>query len=468
MATISTHNGTQVSIAHNKRAKNVVSKEPHIDPNGVHEAWHQRNIRLAYELVFGEARKEYNAKQKREDRQIADYYDKIKDSKGQNAVYEMIVGVYPNAEESFGEAECKEILRDFSENWFKRNPNLCLVGAYYHADEQGKAPHLHIDYFPVAEGYTRGMKKQAGLNKALEQMGFESKSKNVTAQMLWERRENEALEEICKRHGITVEHPQRDGEKVKHLEKQEYIATQKLNEVKERLLRTEQEHMIASENLNDIEKRIEKKEMVLDEQTDLLQEVREQVSRYREENAHLERQKCELDAERQIADQKTAEALKGLEKASKPVRRGLFAKKETVEVPRAEYEQMKKAVRELSKRVEEHNDVDYRQEREIANYQKLQRQQSALNRQKEQEIEELRQKRANIDKEISRQARGIADKEIKRAEELLRDRITGEQKRRVDFMQKLQFSNGKTAEDVFQEREAERRARMMERDAWER
>lgn len=38
----------------------------------------------------------------------------------------------------------KSILREFVDGWQKRNPNLILIGAYYHADEQG-ALHAHLE-----------------------------------------------------------------------------------------------------------------------------------------------------------------------------------------------------------------------------------------------------------------------------------------------------------------------------------
>ena len=66
----------------------------------------------------------------------------------------------------------KVIKQQFVQEWQERNPNLALIGAYYHADEQGE-PHVHLDYVPVAHGYTKGMDTQAGLVKAFGEMGFE-------------------------------------------------------------------------------------------------------------------------------------------------------------------------------------------------------------------------------------------------------------------------------------------------------
>ena len=52
MATISTHNGSQISRKHNIRDKSVVSKEKHIDPNGWHEIWLDIPPKKAYKEVF--------------------------------------------------------------------------------------------------------------------------------------------------------------------------------------------------------------------------------------------------------------------------------------------------------------------------------------------------------------------------------------------------------------------------------
>lgn len=55
-------------------------------------------------------------------------------------------------------------MRKFVEEWQERNPNLELIGAYYHGDEPGAEPHVHLDYIPVAHGYTKGIETQTGLS----------------------------------------------------------------------------------------------------------------------------------------------------------------------------------------------------------------------------------------------------------------------------------------------------------------
>lgn len=214
--TIATHNRPKVDRAHNLRDELRVANEPHIDPDGEHETWLDMDHRQAYEEIFGEARSEYNSKQKRNDRKINDYYEHIKKDKAKKPIYEMIVGVY-NLE--LDRNTKKEICKEFVKEWENRNPNLKLVGVYWHADEPGQE-HIHIDYIPVGTGYKKGMTIQSSLTKAFEEMGFKTKHSNCTAQMMWEQRENAALEKICNEHELLVIHPQAGRA---HMEKDTYI-----------------------------------------------------------------------------------------------------------------------------------------------------------------------------------------------------------------------------------------------------
>lgn len=233
MATISTHNGSSVSRGHNLRKEEIVSKEKHIDPDGMHETWIDEAPRQAYERIFGQAVAQYNKKQSRADRQIKDYYNHVRNDKKKHCVYEMIIGVYPAEGENVSEHQEKEILKEFVSNWHERNPNLELIGAYYHADEQGKAPHVHVDYIPVAHGYAKGPETQNGIVKALGEQGFRKRGKE-TAQIQWEKRENEYLEKLCNRRGIAVEHPL-EGKGVNHLHTAIFKAQKELDRTEEQL-----------------------------------------------------------------------------------------------------------------------------------------------------------------------------------------------------------------------------------------
>lgn len=60
----------------------------------LHGMWSILTIREAYNQLFGEAIAEYNAKQKRKDRQVTDYLKDIKNSgNGEKQFYEIVVQI---------------------------------------------------------------------------------------------------------------------------------------------------------------------------------------------------------------------------------------------------------------------------------------------------------------------------------------------------------------------------------------
>ena len=231
MTTISTHNGSTVAYDHNIRNRNVTDKESHIDRDGYYEIWRDVQPETAYGILFDEAIEAYNAQQTREDRQIRNYYRHIKQDAKKHPVYEMIAMVGSKAD-PVDPTMGREILYEFAAGWADRNPHLCLIGAYYHEDEDG-APHVHLDYIPWADGYTRGPERQTGLVKALGQQGLTKRGRE-TAQIQWEKQENKALETICREYGLEIEHPMAD-KGVKHLETAAYKAQQELKQVQQAL-----------------------------------------------------------------------------------------------------------------------------------------------------------------------------------------------------------------------------------------
>lgn len=211
--TISVHNGTKVSRAHNVRNRKVTDKEPHIDKNGWYAIWHDEPLRNAYKRLFGKAQEEFNLKQTRNDRRVLDYLSNVQKSAKQHAVYETIITL-GNVDEHPEPHESYEILQQVYGEWKKNYPNLAVVGAYFHADEKG-APHIHIDYVPIAHGYKKGMAVQNGLVKAFGEMGFILKGKD-TAQIQWQRDLKSKVTELAKERGFQVVEP--TVKRKKHLE----------------------------------------------------------------------------------------------------------------------------------------------------------------------------------------------------------------------------------------------------------
>ena len=79
----------------------------------------------------------YNAKQKRSDRKIDDYYEKIRRGKQEKLFYEEIFQIGNkddmNVQSNEGQL-AKEILCELMEQFQKRNPNLFVFSSHLHMD----------------------------------------------------------------------------------------------------------------------------------------------------------------------------------------------------------------------------------------------------------------------------------------------------------------------------------------------
>ena len=426
MVTISTHNGSAVHQAHNIRAEKTVSKEEHIDPNGIHETWIHESERHAYHRLFDESVKAYNEGQSRADRQIKNYYNTVRDDVKKHTSYEMIIGIYGKDENGVyqcTEEQGKEIMREFVEGWKERNPNLELIGAYYHADEQGE-PHCHIDYIPVAHGYSRGMETQTGLVKALGEMGFEKVGK-VTAQIQWEKRENDYLTQLCEERGLEVSHPKQEGRE--HLAAETYKAEKAL-------------------------------ESTLGHTRDLLT-IQDDI---RAETSKLEA----------IRDKAEKQAEKGLERKQKAFSRSWKKDKESGwNYDRGLEKEIKALVKERAEDVKaiSHTNLDIEREYDVARESRIQAQKEAERTKAlaEQELAKAQEYKANQEAYI----RGTSEK---MANQMFREFIQkefgtttrGRGERLEEYCEEIKFKDGRSVLDKFEEAEIERKQE-LER-SWDR
>ena len=164
------------------------------------ETWYEESLEDAYKRLFGKAIAEYNFRQTREDRKIKNYLAQVKKSKLLNVAYEMLFSM-GTTEEHLDQQACIPVFKQLFENWKTINPNLEIIGAYFHSKE--KAPFLRIVYVPVAYNCTRGLMTQTSLGKAFIEMGFQNKGRE-TAQIQWERAMLEYFKKIVEDHGIVV------------------------------------------------------------------------------------------------------------------------------------------------------------------------------------------------------------------------------------------------------------------------
>lgn len=165
-----------------------------------------KDIKEIYHELFDKVLSEYNAKQKRKDRIIKDYYEHIFHSKQEKTFYELIVQIGNKDDTACGTNDgilATQILERFSNDFSKRNPHIKVFNSVIHLDEA--TPHLHIDFIPFATEQKRGLSTRNSLSKALEQQGFIAKGQFETSSKLWIDSEKQQLSEIMKQYGIEWE-----------------------------------------------------------------------------------------------------------------------------------------------------------------------------------------------------------------------------------------------------------------------
>lgn len=287
-------NAGAVAREHNQRDVELCKNEQHIDLKNEHgQSFHEvlirNDLRDAYESIFGDEIKAYNARQKRRDRWLTvdDYMQSILDDtrgkkqtkavngkrvvkegarQGKQLSYEITckVGNTERKKDENGRTKYdfkgryvryeyvdrdiqQEALRRYAYEFQRRNPNLVVINADLHCDEgfynaKGKWEYacdgLHLEVIPVATGFKQGLAMQNSMNKALCALGYSG----VNAYNEWAKDEQDVLagivNEICKerqKEPIEFYHPVKNGQRDGDKEKEDYIAMQELQELKSNL-----------------------------------------------------------------------------------------------------------------------------------------------------------------------------------------------------------------------------------------
>lgn len=137
------------SIGHNNREFIA----PNVDKNRTHEniILVREDIQQIYHDLFDNALDEYNAKQKRKDRRIKNYYEHINRSKQEKPFYEVLFQIGNTEDTHCGTHEAElatKALTKFVKGFQNRNPHIRVFNAVIHLDEE--TPHIHIDFVPFA------------------------------------------------------------------------------------------------------------------------------------------------------------------------------------------------------------------------------------------------------------------------------------------------------------------------------
>ena len=217
----STEHGANVN--HNNRKFLADNINPAETPNNI--SYKMQSVESAYQELFGEAVKEYNERQKRPCRRIADYYSHIANGHREEPFYEAVVQfgdcrtVQPGTQRWYA---TQTMLNDYMRDFEKRNPNLYVFNAVMHLDEA--SPHLHIDFIPFyTKERQRGLKKGVSMRAALIEQGFVPENNGKNQLTLWEESERKEMEYILHRRGFLREDKHAD---YAHMSVGEYKALQ--------------------------------------------------------------------------------------------------------------------------------------------------------------------------------------------------------------------------------------------------
>ena len=202
------------SLSHNNREFTAKNIDPSRTPDNI--VFVQQDLGEAYHRLFDGVIADYNAKQKRNDRKIPDYFQHlfnrepsksvIKGANKQKSFYEDLVQIGTKDDTGVDTPDGEiavACLKEYMEDFQERNPNFYVFNAVMHLDEA--TPHLHIDYIPVGH-FDRGLDTRNAMAKALEEMGH---GKGANAINRWRLTEWEVLHQICTAHGIEISEPKK-------------------------------------------------------------------------------------------------------------------------------------------------------------------------------------------------------------------------------------------------------------------
>ena len=313
----------------------------------------QEPLKDAYEKCFGQALRDYNAAQKRKDRQKDDYLKEIENSGNkEKTFYENIVQIgkktdTPVTDENGALTEeakvAIEVLDRYAKTFQERNPNLYLFNCVMHLDEA--TPHLHIDYIPVAHGYKNGMKTRNSLTKAFQQMGFaKAVSRKQNETVAWQEREREYLTELCREKGIEIEvlGVQRDN-----LSLPEYkAAMHKVEELEQQAVALDRQNEILEQQNDNLEQQsselcgqvqaleVQNNELVLQAQK-LTEQIEEAEAKEKAAKEVLEKHDLRAETFKMISKEVTMET-KSMKSVAVPVT-NFFGSEEYVKVKKSDW-----------------------------------------------------------------------------------------------------------------------------------
>lgn len=317
-------NPKQTNIRHNNREltekefKSDAHKHIQREKSKYNIQIFKRDIKDVYHDLFDDALNAYNAKQKRKDRKIDDYYKHVQKSKNLDLQREFIVAVGNKADWeklSFEEKqEVGEALARYVSDFNERHSNMTIYNAIVHLDEAG-APHAHFNVVPTASGYKNGLAVQPSFRKALEQEGFGPSGREQFK--AFRDAEIHRLHEFVHEIGIDRKAGQTNDIKDmrEYKDAMEYIENRKSSQI----VKMQREEKAHEEKLEELNERLRKQEEMIQKRDEAFKASKRQQARViKEMNEEIASKSEELDLE-MIKDDTVDAMLKMQLIADKPI-----------------------------------------------------------------------------------------------------------------------------------------------------
>lgn len=382
-----THSDNKINVKHNNRDfeeqewGHTTNSHINRDLTKYNTTFIKQDIKEAYQEAFGEALDEYNAKQKRQDRKIDDYYEYVKGLNDQhkkkgkstattkyNVQDEIILTIgnketwddlhsrflssindKQEAERHFIEYKKKlsdEIFKGFLDDFQAKHKHLHVFNAAAHYDEQG-APHMHLTFFGKAEGMKKGLRLQPRTTRAIAQ----DLDGDFYAKM---------LESDQKKYDLVKENRERKKQGLEPLQSDrkgdmsagKNVYTQFLAETKQILIDKAREvgfeyEAVGKHDFGDMdhfkEAMAQKKEAFDKEINEYKQEKQEEISKLEAEINDKQKQAQEADKTAEEANQAAKEATKAKDEASREER----IARQNAELAQAQAESFRKDLEKL-------------------------------------------------------------------------------------------------------------------------
>lgn len=382
-----THSDNKINVKHNNRDfeeqewGHTTNSHINRDLTKYNTTFIKQDIKEAYQEAFGEALDEYNAKQKRQDRKIDDYYEYVKGLNDQhkkkgkstattkyNVQDEIILTIgnketwddlhsrflssindKQEAERHFIEYKKKlsdEIFKGFLDDFQAKHKHLHVFNAIAHYDEQG-APHMHLTFFGKAEGMKKGLRLQPRTTRAIAQ----DLDGDFYAKM---------LESDQKKYDLVKENRERKKQGLEPLQSDrkgdmsagKNVYTQFLAETKQILIDKAREvgfeyEAVGKHDFGDMdhfkEAMAQKKEAFDKEINEYKQEKQEEISKLEAEINDKQKQAQETDKTAEEANQAAKEATKAKDEATREER----IAKQNAEQAQAQADSFRKALERL-------------------------------------------------------------------------------------------------------------------------